>query len=220
MLASNDWIPVHMRRPLPLAWLAATWLGHFNHWHPAERRDRMAITTAHIREATEDYLGIYPADKADLLPLLTLIDEDADLASRRSFRGHATAGSVLADEAGRVLVIHHRALSHWLLPGGHLEPDDNTLLEAAMRELAEETGIPAEAVKETSSKPLHIDIHAIPANPAKQEPEHQHIDFRFLFRTSADIGQLQAEEVTGAEWREISCISSPVLRRRVADALR
>ncbi|MDJ1133940.1 NUDIX hydrolase [Streptomyces iconiensis] len=180
----------------------------------------MAITNTHIRETVEDYIGAYPGDKVDLVPLLTLLEQDAALSSRKEFRGHATAGAVLADEQDRVLVIHHRALSLWLLPGGHLEPDDNTLLEAALRELTEETGILAEAVKETSARPLHIDTHPIPANATKQEPEHRHIDFRFLFRTSADIGELQAEEVNGAEWRDVAFISDPELRKRVASALR
>lgn len=41
---------------------------------------------------------------------------------------------------GRVLLIHHRRLARWLPPGGELEPDE-TPLEAAARELFEETGL-------------------------------------------------------------------------------
>ncbi|MDJ0341736.1 hypothetical protein QMK19_04470 [Streptomyces sp. H10-C2] len=50
-------------------------------------------------------------------------------------------------------------------------------------------------------------IHPIPANDTKDEPEHWHIDFRFLFRTDAEVGPLQTEEVTDAAWREIDSIS-------------
>ncbi|MFI8434386.1 NUDIX domain-containing protein [Streptomyces sp. NPDC079020] len=95
-----------------------------------------------------------------------------------------------------------------------------TLLEAALRELTEETGIPADAVTTVSHLPVHIDVHPIPANDAKGEPDHQHIDFRFLFRTTADIGQLQTEEVTGAAWRDPDTIGDLTLRQRVAHALR
>ncbi|MBV9026331.1 MAG: NUDIX domain-containing protein [Streptomycetaceae bacterium] len=180
----------------------------------------MAITDGHIRETAEDYLDAHPEDKVDLVPLLTLLDEGAKLDSRKEFRGHVTAGAVLTDGRGQVLMIHHRALSQWLLPGGHTEPEDTTLQQTALRELTEETGMSADDVEAACPRPLHVDIHTIPANAVKQEPEHRHIDFRFLFRTSGDVGELQAEEVTDAEWRDIAFILDPVLRRRISDALR
>lgn len=49
---------------------------------------------------------------------------------------------------------------------------------------------------------------------------HQHFDFRFLFRTTADIGELQTEEVSDAAWREIDTLHDEMLRHRVAQALR
>ncbi|GAA3973952.1 hypothetical protein GCM10022384_25570 [Streptomyces marokkonensis] len=67
--------------------------------------------------------------------------------------------------------------------------------------------------------PLHIDVHPIDANPAKDEPAHQHFDFRFLFRTTADIGELQTEEVSDAAWRNLDDVADPQLRQRIATAL-
>ncbi|GAA1910747.1 hypothetical protein GCM10009753_48110 [Streptantibioticus ferralitis] len=180
----------------------------------------MAITADHIRTTLTAYLDQHPEDKPDLAPALDLIDAGADLTSRKEFRGHATAGAILAQPDGRILHIHHLATGKWLLPGGHLEADDTTLQEAARRELAEETGIPADTVNPVSDSPLHVDVHPIPANGAKGEPDHQHIDFRFLFRTTAEVGQLQTEEVADAAWRDVDSIHDQALRLRIAQAVR
>ncbi|MHA6762619.1 NUDIX hydrolase [Streptacidiphilus sp. PAMC 29251] len=179
----------------------------------------MAITADHILATLSAYLDQHPEEKHDLAPTLALLDIDADLTNRKEFRGHATAGAILVQPSGQVLFIHHLALDKWLLPGGHLEPHDTTLIAAALRELAEETGIRPEHVAPLGDEPVHIDLHPIPANPSKGEEAHQHIDFRFLFTTSADVTQLQAEEVTDAAWRSPETIADERLRGRVVAAL-
>ncbi|MEU8976496.1 NUDIX domain-containing protein [Streptomyces monashensis] len=103
----------------------------------------------------------------------------------------------------------------WLPLGGHLEPSDSTLLHAAGRELAEETGIPPHVVNPLSKVPLYIDVHPIDAKPAKDEPAHHHFDLR----TTADIGALQTEEVSDAAWRTIDEITDPDLRDCISTAL-
>lgn len=179
----------------------------------------MAITSDHIRTALTDYLAHHPEAKPELGVILGLLDDGDDLTSRKTLPGHATAGAILVGTDERILHIHHLATGKWLLPGGHLEPEDNTLLQAASRELTEETGIPAHVITPHGETPLHIDVHPIDANPAKDEPAHQHFDFRFLFRTTADIGELQTEEVSDAAWREIDTISDTPLRQHIAKAL-
>lgn len=177
----------------------------------------MPISADHIRETITDYIGRHPDEKERFAPVLGLLDAGADVTSRKEFRGHATAGAILTRPDGRVLHVRHLALDRWLLPGGHLEADDARLVNAALRELTEETGIPESAVQSVSACPLHIDMHTIPANDDKGEPEHQHIDFRFHFRTSSsDAVNLQTEEVTAAAWREPDALTDETLRSRVA----
>jgi 8-oxo-dGTP pyrophosphatase MutT (NUDIX family) len=178
------------------------------------------ITSDQIRDTIADYLNGYPAETARLAPVIDLLDTGADLASRKEFRGHATAGAVLTDELGRVLHIHHRALNRWLLPGGHIEAGDTGFLAAAIRELSEETGMPTSAVAPVALRPVHIDIHPIPANEAKGEPAHQHIDFRFHLHTTGDVVELQTEEVTDAAWLNPDSIADETLRTRITQSIR
>jgi 8-oxo-dGTP pyrophosphatase MutT (NUDIX family) len=178
------------------------------------------ITPVHIRDTLADYLDAHPDEKWQLAAIPELLDAEANLSSRKEFRGHVTAGAILADPAGRILHVKHRALNRWLLPGGHLEGGDTSLLAAAQRELTEETGIPASVVIPARDRPIHVDAHHIPANPAKGEPDHRHFDFRFLLRTSAEIVELQTEEVTAAAWRYADTIADEILRSRVMQALR
>ncbi|MDQ1292144.1 MAG: hypothetical protein QG608_21 [Actinomycetota bacterium] len=177
------------------------------------------ITSGHIRATLTDYLDSYPQDRENLAVAWSLLGLAADLTDRSEARGHLTAGAVLVNEDGQVLHVHHRALKRWLLPGGHLEATDPCLRAAALRELTEETGIDRATVTADRTTPIHIDVHPIPANPAKGEPDHQHIDVRFLFRTTADVRHLQREEVTAAAWRAVGTIGDPALRSRVAAAV-
>ncbi|MFJ8250239.1 NUDIX hydrolase [Streptomyces sp. NPDC094466] len=181
----------------------------------------MTISSEHIRSTLNGYLDVHPEDKPSLAAVFDLLDTDADLASRKEFRAHATAGAVLLGPDSRILHIRHLALDKWLLPGGHLEPEDDTLQSAALRELCEETGISVKSVTPMGTGPVDIDVHPIPANTSKAEPDHQHVDFRFLFHTeTADVSALQTEEVTGAAWLPVGALASRKLGRRVLGALR
>ncbi|MFJ8754411.1 NUDIX hydrolase [Streptomyces sp. NPDC102441] len=176
----------------------------------------MSITAQHVRETLDAYLAQHPEDKEPLASLLQVLDEAGDaITSRKEFLGHVTAGAVLHRPDGRVLTIEHRALSKWLLPGGHVEEADETLVGAALRELAEETGIDADDVTLTVDLPVHVDAHIIPANSSKDEPEHLHFDFRFMFHTTVDDIVLQEEEVTAASWQSADTLVSEPLRSRV-----
>ncbi|MEV0124211.1 NUDIX domain-containing protein [Streptomyces sp. NPDC050703] len=180
----------------------------------------MPITAQHVRETLDAYLATHPDEKDALSVLSEVLDETGEaITSRKEYRGHVTAGAALLRPDGRVLTIEHRALREWLLPGGHVEESDTTLLDAALRELAEETGISPDQVEPDSGLPLHIDAHPIPANPNKGEDAHQHFDFRYLFRTTADLVELQEEEVTAYSWQFADMLTAEPLRSRVMAAV-
>jgi 8-oxo-dGTP pyrophosphatase MutT (NUDIX family) len=94
--------------------------------------------------------------------------------------GHITASCFIVDPASkRLLLHHHKRLDRWLQMGGHIE-EGESVLQAALREGAEESGL--RDLQMMSDGVFDIDVHEIPA--AKGEPEHSHFDIRYVVRTS------------------------------------
>lgn len=75
---------------------------------------------------------------------------------RQHFGPYGAAGLVLVDASGSLLLAHRSEFVHfggtWSFPGGALEAGE-TPVDAALRELGEEVGVPAAAVTVVSSVP-------------------------------------------------------------------
>jgi 8-oxo-dGTP pyrophosphatase MutT (NUDIX family) len=168
------------------------------------------IDRQHIQDTIKRYVQAYPWEGTLLLRLQNRLSAEGDLISRKSFLGHITCGAVVLNEFGQVLTIHHRALDRWLLPGGHIEETDDTLLDAAKREVEEEVGIQSDLLEGVnnngSSIPVDIDYHPIPENVLKKEPAHYHWDFRFLFLVTTSRTKQQLEEIKGLEWTSLDML--------------
>lgn len=177
----------------------------------------MPIKAMHVLDTLDAYLTRHPEDKDALAIIREMLDVVGNrITSRNEFRGHVTAGAVLLRPDGRVLTLHHKALGgKWLCPGGHVEPDDTTLLAAALRDLVDKTGIDPSQVERHDEVPLHIDVRPIPANVANAEPTHLHFDFRFLLRTSAESFKVEEQEFTAYSWQFADTLTAEPLRGRV-----
>jgi 8-oxo-dGTP pyrophosphatase MutT (NUDIX family) len=118
--------------------------------------------------------------------------------SRHQFTpGHITCtGLVLAPDGERLLLVHHRRLGRWLLPGGHVEPEDAEIWDTARREVIEETG--ALLAPDLAPPLAGLDVHGIPAG--KGEPYHLHHDILFHFRCATCEDLRLSEESRGIAW--------------------
>lgn len=155
-----------------------------------------------------------------------LLHVEGDSFSRSHFcPGHFTASAFLLSPArDAVLLILHGKLKRWLQPGGHVAPEDATLMAAAARELMEETGVASVASDATL---LDVDVHVIPA--LRGEPEHRHFDVRFLFQAQSlevqagsdakDVRWVRLADVSGVESDASVMRAVSKLERRVLSQL-
>ena len=89
--------------------------------------------------------------------------------------GHVTAAAWVFDPARRsVLLVEHRSLG-WSCPGGHLEPGE-TAVDAAVRELAEETGL---HLAPTTAEPIALTRTGVCTRPDTFGHAHWTLGYRF-----------------------------------------
>ena len=110
--------------------------------------------------------------------------------------GHFTASAfVLHPDGERVLMVHHGKIGIWVQPGGHVEPSDKSLISAAQREVAEETGITR--LTAITDDLFDIDVHVFPETAG--QPRHLHFDLRFGF-VAADGAVSTTDEIRDCRW--------------------
>ncbi len=159
-----------------------------------------------------EYLHQFPNE--DQHQFITFLKENELLLNRSNFNGHITASAFIADAAAKqVLLLKHKLYDRYLQPGGHIEKEDASILQAALREAGEETGISIDKLiyipLNALNVPLDIDSHFIPANTNKNEPEHVHHDFRYLFVYNGNKNIIvPPSEAKDAKWVPLSVLAN------------
>jgi 8-oxo-dGTP pyrophosphatase MutT (NUDIX family) len=153
-----------------------------------------------LRELLSAHQPFDEKERADLESMRAFATTLPSPLARDQWPAHFTGSAVVVTPDGaRVLLVLHAKLNRWLQPGGHADPADRGELEAtALREAREESGLEV-ALHERAPRPLDVDAHVIPAR--KQEPEHRHLDVRYLV-VAANPEALAHDplESHGAQW--------------------
>ncbi|MFC9894022.1 NUDIX hydrolase [Nocardia sp. NPDC127579] len=115
--------------------------------------------------------------------------------------GHITASAVVFSHDGReVLLTLHPRVGRWIQLGGHCEPGDETVTDAALREATEESGI--------DGLVLDPELYGAQAHPitCSLGVPTRHLDL--LFRVTAPAGAIpvRSHESTDLRWWPVDAL--------------
>ena len=141
--------------------------------------------------------------KEKMIELITTCD-DCFLRSCRV--GHFTSSAFLLNKnMTHVCLMHHAKLDKWLQLGGHCDGDYN-ILNVAIKEAQEESGILK--IKPLINGIFDLDIHLIPVR--LNEEAHYHFDIRFLLHTYDDDTLIKNHESKELKWVEKTSKNIPI----------
>lgn len=176
---------------------------------------------------------VAPPLHADAVEVITALHSmDFDPALRQAFLGflaarpdamwrscapgHITASALVIDPSRRsVLLTLHPRVGLWVQLGGHCEPGDHTVLDAAAREAREESGIGSLSL---DPMPLGLDVHPITCSLGVPT---RHFDVRFLAVAPEGAEPVRSDESLDLQWfrwDELPDNAAPELPRLVEAA--
>jgi len=152
-----------------------------------------------LRNELDNYNPYDAKEAAHLSKIITFLDNNNNCFDRSNKDGHITAGALVVDRNGNILLNHHKASGMWFQFGGHSDGESDSL-SVAKREVEEESGI---TKFEIFPSILDVAVQKIPKNLRKNEPEHYHYDVNFMFLVDNHNFELSDESME-IKWVTIS----------------
>lgn len=147
--------------------------------------------------------------------MLAFLDAAPNACLRAHVPGHITASSLVLDDDGRrVLLTLHPRVGRWIQLGGHCEETDGTVVDAALREAREESGI-----ADLRVDPWLLSAHTHPITCSLGRPT-RHLDLRFLVRARPDAEIVRSAESTDLRWWPVHALPETAERRTIDHLVR
>ncbi|PCE16070.1 hypothetical protein AUC47_10215 [Microbacterium sp. SZ1] len=171
-----------------------------------------------MRRLVADFPVTSEQDRAVQEDFASFFSRDDGPVQRGDGPRHATASAFVFDPTlSRVLLVFHGKGRFWVQPGGHLEPEDHSVADAALRELSEETGIVAPPPGDEYV--YDLDHHELSAAFGRCA---SHLDVGVALIVAGEGGLRLSDESEDVRWWPIDALPDevpPQFHRRVAHVL-
>jgi len=143
-----------------------------------------------------DWMAPSPSQESLRLDYLTHLAAHPDAMLRDCHPDHLTASVLIfSSDYSHVLLTLHRIALRWLQTGGHVESDDVTLVDAALREGREESGIHDLSI---DPMPVLLSHHEVPTcGPIR--PSH-HLDVQYVAVAPRGTVHVISDESDDLQW--------------------
>ena len=148
----------------------------------------------------ENYIPWNQQEAQDQLELLRRLRSGEDLFTRENPSGHLTASAwVVSPDRTLVLMAYHNLYDSWAWLGGHADGDKD-LLQVALREVKEESGLSAHPVSEDI---YSVEILSVAGHEKRgiYIPSHLHLNVTYLLEADpAEPVRCKPDENSRVAW--------------------
>lgn len=153
----------------------------------------------------KEYVPYNEQEKTDKELILKCIYEYDNILTRENSLAHITSSGYIVNKSrDKVLMVHHNIYKTWSWTGGHADGDAN-LLNVAIKEAKEETGV--KIFTPVSEKILSLDVLPVIGHikNGKYVSAHLHLSVAYLLEANENESLIiKEDENSGVKWIPIN----------------
>lgn len=154
-----------------------------------------------LKESIEKFTPYNEQEEVDRKIMLNYINDFDDVLTRKNEYGHFTSSAfVINKERTKILMVYHKIYNSWAWVGGHSDGDSN-LLNVAIKEAKEETGI--KNIIPISKNIYSLEVMNVNGHEKRGKYVGSHVHLNVTYLLEADENQeihIKEDENSGVKW--------------------